>query len=106
MAQAFHIVSVERTLTNWGHHHITAVGTDPKPGAPDNWPIASVLGAIASGEIFYTITGLGDPAFARPYRCICGFETIRTTPSGESKDGLEGISADEWQEQGSTPAPF
>lgn len=106
MTQAFQIVRVERSLTNWGHHHITTVGTDPKPGSPDTWSIASVLSAIAAGEIFYTITGLGDPAFARPYRCMCGFATIRTTPSGESKDGFEGISTDEWEVEGSTPAPF
>jgi len=106
MPQAFQIVRVERSLTNWGHHHITSIGTDSKPGCPDSWPIASVLSAINSGEIFYTITGYGDPAFARPYRCMCGFETIRTTPSDETDDGLEGIATDEMPEDHATPASF
>jgi len=106
LPQAFQIVRVERSITNWGHRHVTAIGTDTKPGSPEDWPIASVLSALAAGEIFYTITGFGDPAFARPYRCMCGFETIRTTPSDETKDGLEGIATEEWEEDGSTPAPF
>ncbi len=95
MAQAFQIVRVDRSLTNWGHHHITAVSTAPKPGSPASWPIASVLDALAEGELFYTITGGGDPAFARPYRCMCGFETIRTTPSDNPNDGLEAMSRDQ-----------
>jgi hypothetical protein len=106
MTQAFQIESVRRSVTNWGHHHITAVGTAPKPGSPDSWPIASVLGVLASGDLFYTITDLGEPAFARPYRCICGFQTIRTTPSDETTDGLESISEDAWDQERSTPAPF
>src|SRR5579863_5576626 len=106
MTQAFQIESVRRSVTNWGHHHITAVGTAPKPGSPDRWPIASVLGVLASGDLFYTITDLGEPAFARPYRCMCGFQTIRTTPSDETTDGLESISEDLWDEERSAPAPF
>ncbi len=105
MAQAFQIVSVDRSLTNWGHHHITTVDTAPKPGSPDHWPIAAVLGALAAGDLFYTVSGLGDPAFARPYRCRCRFETIRTTPADDMKDGLETLSMD-WEEQRSSPAPF
>jgi hypothetical protein len=48
MAQAFQIVSVSRSLTNWGHHHITAIDTAPMPGSPDSWPIASALGALGA----------------------------------------------------------
>ena len=106
MAQAFQVVSVGRSETNWGHRHITAVGTAPKPGSPDRWPVSSVIGALAAGDLFYTITDLGDPAFARPYRCICGFETIRTTPSDEISDGLETITVHESDEERSTPTPF
>jgi len=106
MEQAFQIVSVERSLTNWGHYHITALDTAPKPGSPDRWSITSVLSALADGDLFYTISGLGDPAFARPYRCMCGFETVRTTPAGDTKDGLERLSADEWEIRQTTPAPF
>jgi hypothetical protein len=105
MTQAFQIVSVGRSVTNWGHHHVTAVGTAPKPGSPDRWPIASVLGVLAAGDLFYTITDLGEPAFARSYRCMCGFETIRTTPSDEATDGLESMSVDRDEER-TTPAPF
>ncbi len=106
MEHAFQIVSVDRSLTNWGHHHITAIDTAPKPGSPDSWPISSVLGALAAGDLFYAINGLGDPAFARPYRCMCGFETIRVTPAGDVKDGLERLSMDEWEVNRSTPASF
>src|SRR5579864_2680120 len=106
MTQAFQIVSVGRSVTNWGHHHVTAVGTAPKPGSPDRWPITAVLGMLASGDLFYTITDLGEPAFARSYRCICGFETIRTTPSDEITDGLETMSVAEWDEERATAAPF
>ena len=106
MTQAFQIESVQRSVTNWGHRHVTAVGTAPKPGSPDQWPIASVLGVLAAGDLFYTITDLREPAFARPYRCICGFQTIRTTPSDETTDGLESISGAAWEEERSTPAPF
>lgn len=106
MEQAFQIVSVHRSLTNWGHHHITAVNTAPQPGSPDHWSITSVLGALAAGDLFYTVSGLGDPTFARPYRCMCGFETIRTTPSEDTKDGLERLSGDERERGGSTPASF
>jgi len=106
MEQAFQVVSVERSLTNWGHYHITALDTAPKPGSPDRWSITSVLSALADGDLFYTITGMGDPAFARPYRCMCGFETVRTTPAGDTTDGLEKLSADEWEIRQTTPAPF
>jgi hypothetical protein len=106
MAQAFQIVSVSRSLTNWGHPHITAIDTAPKPGSPDSWPITSALGALGAGDLFYTITGMEDPAFARPYRCMCGFETIRTTPADDIKDGLERLSMDEWETKRSTPAAF
>jgi hypothetical protein len=98
MAQAFHIVAVERSLTNWGHHHITRVSTSPKPGSPEDWSIASLLSALAAGDLFYTVTSLGDPAFARPYRCMCGFQTIRTTTSEDAKDGFENIPGDEREE--------
>jgi hypothetical protein len=94
MAEAFHIVSVERSLTNWGHRHITAVHTAPKPGFLNDWPIASVLAALVADDLFFTITPMGDPAFARPYRCMCGFQTIRTTPSDLTEDGFERISTD------------
>jgi hypothetical protein len=106
MAQAFQIVSVERSVTNWGHRHVTTVGTAPKPGFQDRWPVASVIGALAGGDLFYTITEMGDPAFARPYRCMCGFETVRTTPSDETSDGLDRMTVDEWDDERSTPAPF
>jgi len=106
MEHAFQIVSVDRSLTNWGHCHITALDTAPKPGFSHHWPIASVLSALAAGDLFYWITGMGDPAFARPYRCMCGFETIRTTPANDIKDGLESLSMDEWKAEGSTPAAF
>ena len=106
MAQAFQIVSVSRSLTNWGHPHVTAIDTAPRPGFPASWPIASILSALAAGDLFYTIIGRGDPAFARRYRCMCGFETIRTTPADDTKDGLESISIDECQEQEFTPALF
>ena len=106
MTQAFQIVSVGRSVTNWGHRHVTSVGTAPKPGSPDRWPIASVLGVLAAGDLFYTITDLREPAFARPYRCICGFETIRTTPSDEATDGLESISVVDQDEERAAPAPF
>jgi hypothetical protein len=106
MTQAFQIVSVGRSVTNWGHRHVTAVGTAPKPGSPDRWPIVSVIGVLAAGDLFYTITDLREPAFARPYRCICGFETIRTTPSDEPADGLESISVVDWDEERTTAAPF
>jgi hypothetical protein len=104
MAQAFQIVSVGRAVTNWGHRHITAVGTAPKPGFPDRWAIDSVIAALTGGDIFYTTTDLGDPAFARPYRCMCGFETIRTTSSDKPNDGLEAISVDERYEERSRTA--
>jgi hypothetical protein len=106
MARAFQIVSVERSVTNWGHRHITTVETAPKPGCQDRWPVASVVGALADGDLFYTITPMGDPAFARPYRCMCGFETVRTTPGDETSDGLEIITVDEWDDDRFTPAPF
>lgn len=95
MAQAFHIVGVEKSLTNWGHHHITRVQTAPKPGFADDWPITSVLCALAAEDLFYTITNLGDPAFARPYRCMCGFQTIRTTPSEDTRDGFEHVATND-----------
>jgi hypothetical protein len=98
MAHAFEIVSVDRTVTNWGHQHVTAVRTAPEPGSPDRWPITWVLGALAAGDLFYTINKAEGTAFARPYRCICGFATIRTTPSDEMGDGLESISMKAWQE--------
>jgi hypothetical protein len=106
MEQAFQIVSVDRSLTNWGHYHITSLDTAPKPGSPDRWSITSVLGALAAGDLFYTISRLGDPAFARPYRCMCGFATVRATPAGDTKDGLESLSADQWETKRSTPASF
>jgi len=106
MAQALQIASVSRSLTNWGHPHITAIDTAPRPGFPASWPIASVLSALAAGDLFYTIIGRGDPAFARPYRCMCGFGTIRTTRADDTKDGLERLSMDEWEAEGSTPAAF
>ena len=105
MAQAFHIVSVDRSLTNWGHRHITALGTAPKPGFPDHWRIALVLGMIADGDLFYMVSDLGSPAFAHSYRCWCGFETIRTTSNDNAADGLEGLSVDRWEEQRFAPAP-
>lgn len=104
MEHAFQIVSVDRSRMNWGHYHITALGTAPKPGSPDHWSITSVLGALAAGDLFYTITGMGDPAFARPYRCMCGFETIRTTLANDINDGLENLSMDEWKTDGSASA--
>ena len=103
MAQAFQIVSVDRSLTNWGHHHITAVGTAPKPGFVEAWPMASVLKMLAAGDLFYTITALGDPAFARPYRCWCGFETVRTTPGDDVEDGLEYLPGVRRHQVASTP---
>jgi hypothetical protein len=106
MTQAFQIVSVGRSVTNWGHHHVTAVGTAPKPGSPDRWSITSVLGVLAGGDLFYTITELREPAFARPYRCICGFETIRTTPGDEASDGLDSISVVDEDEAWAAPAPI
>ena len=98
MAHAFQIVGVERTITNWGHQHVTAVGTAPEPGSPDSWPIAWVLGALAAGDLFYTMNDVEGTAFARPYRCMCGFATIRTTPSDELRDGLESASMEAWEE--------
>ena len=97
MENAFQIVSVDRSLTNWGHCHITALDTTPQPGSPDHWPITWVLGALGGGDLFYVITKLEGPAFARPYRCMCGFATIRTTPSDEMNDGLQSVSMDEWE---------
>ena len=88
MAQAFQIVGVDRSLTNWGHVHVTAVTTAPKPGFLDGWPVASVLKMLAAGDLFYVVTDLGDPAFARPSRCWCGFETIRATAGDGADDGL------------------
>jgi hypothetical protein len=93
MAQAFQIVSVDRTLTNWGHRHITTVATAPKPGFPDRWPVAAVVKSIAAGDLFYTVTGLGDPAFAHTQRCWCGFVTIRSTPNDDLQDGFETLPA-------------
>src|ERR1700688_1089564 len=66
MGRAFHIVSVDRSLTNWGHYHVTAVGIAPEPGSPDRWPITWVLGALGDGDLFYTIAKLEGPAFVRP----------------------------------------
>jgi hypothetical protein len=43
---------------------------------------------LGTGDLFYVVTNLGDPAFARSYRCWCGFETIRTTPGDDTDDGL------------------
>ena len=91
MAQAFQIERVDRSLTNWGHHHITAVGTAPKPGFDDVWPVDSVVKALDGGELFYTVTAWGEPAFARPYRCWCGFETVRATPGDAVLDGMENL---------------
>ena len=104
MAQAFQIVSVDRSLTNWGHRHITSVGTAPKPGFVDAWPVSSVLKALVAGELFYTVTVLGEPAFARRYRCWCGFETIRTTASDAITDGMENLPASDREAATSTPA--
>jgi len=104
MAQAFQIVSVTRTLTNWGHRHITAIGTAPKPGFVDAWSVASVLKALAAGELFYTVTNLGEPAFARPHRCWCGFETIRTTASDAITDGMENLPIPDPEGENATSA--
>jgi hypothetical protein len=98
MAHAFQIVGVDRTITNWGHRHVTSVGTAPEPGSPDLWPITWVLGALAAGDLFYTTAKVDGTVFARPYRCICGFATIRTTPSDELSDGLESTSMEAWEE--------
>ena len=103
MTQAFQIVSVDRSLTNWGHHHVTAVGTAPKPGFVDTWPMSSVLKMLATGDIFYTVTSLGDPAFARSHRCWCGYETVRTTPVDDLEDGLEGLPVVDMQASHATP---
>jgi len=105
MAEAFHIVSVDRSLTNWGHRHITALGTAPKPGFPDHWSIASVLSMIGAGELFYTMSVLGSPAFAHPYRCWCGVETIRTTANDKADDGFEGLSKDQSGDERFAPTP-
>jgi hypothetical protein len=106
MTQAFQIVSVDRSLTNWGHRHVTAVGTAPKPGFLETWAVASVVKMLAAGDLFYSITSLGEPAFARPFRCWCGFETIRTTAGEEISDGLEGLPALGGGEPASTPSAW
>jgi len=109
MPEAFQIVCLARSLTNWGHRHITGLETAAKPGAPDRWGIATVLGRLGCGDLFYTVNALGDPVFVRPCRCWCGTETIRTTNEDEGTEALDGLPSCTWAEEdheGVTIPPF
>jgi len=97
MAEAFQVSCVTRSETNWGHRHITGLGTAAKPGSPDRWHITTVLARIAGGDLFYAVGASGDPVFVRPYRCWCGFETIRTSIGEEIADQLDALSTCEWE---------
>jgi hypothetical protein len=97
MAEAFQLSCVTRSETNWGHHHITGLGTVTKPGSPDRWPITTVLARLAGGDLFYAVGASGDPVFVRAYRCWCGFETIRMSSGEDIADQLDALSRCEWE---------
>jgi hypothetical protein len=100
MPEAFQVVCVERSQTNWGHRHITGIGTAPKPGAPERWPMATVIGRLAGGDLFYVVSALGEPIFCQRYRCWCGTESLRTTADEGALEPLEALESCDW-EQGS-----
>jgi len=93
MTEAFQLACVTRSRTNWGHVHITGIGTVPTPGSDDHWPVAAVIARIEDGDLFYVIGALGDPAFVRPFRCFCGFATITAKLGEQSADPVDGLPA-------------
>jgi len=97
MPEAFQVVCAERSQTNWGHRHITGIGTAPKPGAPDRWPMAAVLGRLAGGDLFYVVSTFGEPVFCQRYRCWCGTESLRTTPDEDAPEPLDALESCEWE---------
>jgi hypothetical protein len=99
MAEAFQISCVERSMTNWGHRHITGLGTAAKPGSPERWAIATVLGRVAEGDLFYAVNALGEPVFVHPYRCWCGTRTVRTTSDDDTSDLLDTVVSCDWEPQ-------
>jgi hypothetical protein len=108
MAEAFQVSCVARSETNWGHRHITGIGTVAKPGSPDRWPITAVLGRIAGGDLFYAVNASGDLVFVHAYRCWCGTETIRTTGGDDVADDLDALAICEWEHdhEGAALPPF
>ncbi len=109
MAEAFQISCVARSLTNWGHRHITGVETAAKPGSPERWDMATVLGRLTAGDLFYTVNAMHDPVFVHPWRCWCGIRTIKTTGDDETADVLDDLPTCSWgrdEPQGATLPPF
>ena len=72
----------------------------PKPGAPERWPMATVIGRLAGGDLFYVVSALGEPIFCQRYRCWCGTESLRTTADEGALEPLEALESCDW-EQGS-----
>jgi hypothetical protein len=102
MTEAFQVSCVVRSQTNWGHWHITAIRTADKPGSPDRWPIAVVVGRLKGGDLFYLTGSFGDPVFVRPFRCWCGFETITARHAEELDDPVDALPSCEWSTDDAT----
>jgi len=97
MVEAFQVLCVAKAETNWGHRHVVSLGTAPVPGAPDRWPVATVLGRLADGDLFYTASPYGDPIFVHAFRCWCGTDSVRTTHEDADDDPLDHLPACPWE---------
>jgi hypothetical protein len=86
----YEIVCADRSEVLGRHRHVTAVGLAGPGNLVTGWTVEGVLHRYANGDRFY-ISVDGDPAFVHPYRCGCGYETIRTTPDDETIDVLDGL---------------
>jgi len=93
MIQALQVVCIAKAETNWGHRHIVGLGTAPAPGTPDRWPMPSVLGRLAGGDIFYIVNELREPVFLHRHRCWCGTETVRAATDPDAADPLDALPA-------------
>jgi hypothetical protein len=62
------------------HQHVTGVGVGVDPAqAPHHWTVDQVRDSIDQGDRFYTFSR-GETALVEPYRCTCGYQTIRSAP--------------------------
>jgi hypothetical protein len=78
------------TASNYptAHRHVTEVGTGIDPDeVVHHWTVDEVLTSMDHGDRFYTFFR-GETAIVEPYRCSCGYETLRSAGDGSAAHGL------------------
>lgn len=93
----YRIVCTEQTGCSQSGH-IMAVGTSSNASdyADRQWTVQEVWDAIAQGDVFYTSAG-GYVAGVNPYRCGCGWGSLRSTPDATTANNLDSMRLCQWR---------